>query len=369
MLLSLIILIGVLFISYLLFVNYYPSFGGDVSKEFQAKYESSENYKDGAFVNQKNVPEDLSFSETLKIARKFFFTKVPDGVPNENIEVQSIDSTQIADYNKETRLVWFGHSAFLLQMNGKNILIDPMFGEVPAPHPILGGKRFSKDLPIEVEKLPKIDAVIISHDHYDHLDYKSILKLKNKVNNFYTPLAVGVHLKAWGVEEDKIFELDWWQQEVLDDLEFICTPAQHFSGRKFSNRQSTLWSSWVIRSASESIFFSGDSGYGPHFKEIGEKYGPFNFAMMECGQYNESWPDIHMFPEETVQAGVDVQAKAVMPIHWGAFKLSLHSWIDPIERAKKKAEALNVPLVTPEIGQPIKIDSLLNTNNLWWKGL
>ncbi|MGI9551000.1 MAG: MBL fold metallo-hydrolase [Aurantibacter sp.] len=369
MLLTLVLLGVVLTIAYLLFVSYYPSFGGDVSKALQTQYESSRNYKEGAFVNQKNVPEDLGFLETLKIARKFFFTKVPDGVPTKNIMVQRIDSTQLVNYNGRTRLVWFGHSAFLLQINGKNILIDPMFGEVPAPHPMLGGKRFSKELPIEVEQLPEIDAVIISHDHYDHLDYESILKLKDRVRHFYTPLAVGVHLKAWGVDQGRITELDWWQHTTHGDLEFICTPAQHFSGRKLGNRQSTLWSSWVIRSDSESIFFSGDSGYGPHFKEIGEKYGPFDFAMMECGQYNESWPDIHMFPEETVLAGVDVKAKAIMPIHWGAFKLALHSWTDPIERAKKKAEVLNAPLVTPEIGQSIAIDSLQEPNNLWWKKL
>ena len=367
MLLALIVLSVVTVISYLLFVGYYPSFGGDVSKALQTKYSSSRNYKNGAFVNQKEVPEDLGFWETLKIARKFFFTKVPNGVPSGPIGVQRIDSAQVVDYKGETRLVWFGHSAFLLQMKGKHILIDPMFGEVPAPHPILGGKRFNKELPIAVEKLPNIDAVIISHDHYDHLDYESILKLKDKVKYFYTPLAVGVHLKAWGIEEARIVELDWWQHSTHGDLEFICTPAQHFSGRKLGNGQSTLWSSWVIRSDSESIFFSGDSGYGPHFKEIGEKFGPFHLAMMECGQYNESWPDIHMFPEETIQAGKDVGAKAVMPIHWGAFKLALHSWTDPVERANIQAKALQIPVVTPKIGAPIQLQHAVESHSNWWK--
>ncbi len=367
MLLVLVTLSVLAVIGYLLFVSYYPSFGGDVSKELQTKYSSSENYKNGAFVNRKNVPEDLSFWETVKIARKFFFTKVPNGVPNGNVAVEAVDSVQIADYQGKTRLVWFGHSAFLLQMAGKNILIDPMFGDVPAPHPMLGGKRFSKQLPIAVEQLPKIDAVIFSHDHYDHLDYESVLKLKDKVEHFYTPLAVGVHLRAWDIEPERIVELDWWQNVTHGDLEFVCTPAQHFSGRKFGNRQSTLWSSWVIRSSSESIFFSGDSGYGPHFKEIGEKYGPFDFAMMECGQYNESWPDIHMFPEETVQAGKDVGAKVVMPIHWGAFKLALHSWTDPAERATAKAKALQIPLVIPKIGAPIELRRSKDSNSDWWK--
>ena len=242
-----------------------------------------------------------------------------------------------------------------------------MFGDVPAPIDLLGGKRFSVELPIEVQKLPKIDAVILSHDHYDHLDYESILKLKDKVDTFYAPLGVGVHLEAWGISKEKIIELDWWQEITVDDLKFVCTPARHFSGRKFNNRQSTLWSSWVIQSSTENIFFSGDSGYDSHFKEIGEKYGPFDFAMMECGQYNEMWPEIHMFPEETAQAAVDVKAKKMMPIHWGAFKLALHSWTDPVERVTKKAEELNLPLITPKIGEPfLLVDENIN-NQDWWK--
>lgn len=338
-----------------------------MDKALKIEYSKSENYRNGAFMNRKNVPEKFGFWQTLSIARKFFFTQVPNGAPKNPIPVQPLDSTGIANYEGKTRLIWFGHSAFLLQMQGRNILLDPMFGETPAPHPLLGRNRFSGPLPIEIEKLPQIDAIIISHDHYDHLDYESIMKLKDKVEMFYTPLAVGVHLKAWGVEEDKIIELDWWQEARYLNLEFICTPAQHFSGRKLKNRQSTLWSSWVIRSDKESIFFSGDSGYGPHFKEIGEKYGPFEFAMMECGQYNELWPDIHMFPEETIQAGMDIGASALMPIHWGAFQLALHSWTDPIERAVIKAGQLNSILVTPKIGQPIMIDSLEGLDTSWWK--
>ncbi|MEN8788214.1 MAG: MBL fold metallo-hydrolase [Flavobacteriaceae bacterium] len=365
--LAILVIIAIVFIGYSLFVGYYPSFGGDVDKALKIEYSKSENYRNGAFMNRKNVPEKFGFWQTLSIARKFFFTQVPNGAPKNPIPVQPLDSTGIANYEGKTRLMWFGHSAFLLQMQGRNILLDPMFGETPAPHPLLGRNRFSGPLPIEIEKLPQIDAIIISHDHYDHLDYESIMKLKDKVEMFYTPLAVGVHLKAWGVEEDKIIELDWWQEARYLNLEFICTPAQHFSGRKLKNRQSTLWSSWVIRSDKESIFFSGDSGYGPHFKEIGEKYGPFEFAMMECGQYNELWPDIHMFPEETIQAGMDIGASALMPIHWGAFQLALHSWTDPIERAVIKAGQLNSILVTPKIGQPIMIDSLEGLDTSWWK--
>ncbi len=360
-------LIGILVIIYFIFVNFYPSFGGNVTNELQKSYSGSANFSNGKFKNVKNVPEDLGFWQTLGIARKFFFTKVPKGVPEEPIQVQKLDSAAIAGYNSGTRMIWFGHSAFLLQINNKNILIDPMLSDVPAPHPLLGSGRFSKELPLQIEKLPQIDAVLISHDHYDHLDYESIRNLKHKVGHFYTPLGVGIHLRAWGVPENKITELDWWEEQNFDGLKFVCTPAQHFSGRKINDRQSTLWSSWIIQSETENIFFSGDSGYANHFKEIGQKYGPFDFALMECGQYNESWPDIHMFPEETVQAGLDVKAKCIMPIHWGAFKLSLHSWTDPIERISKTAKELKVPLITPKIGEQIILDKFPEPKDTWWR--
>ncbi|WP_299520234.1 MBL fold metallo-hydrolase [Winogradskyella sp.] len=366
MLVSILGIIALLVIAFMLFVNFYPSFGGDISEQRQERYSSSRQFKDGVFVNEKDVPKDPSFSEILKISRKFFFEKVEAGRPNTDLKVQKVDSAAVSNYAEGARLIWFGHSSFLLQIDDKNILIDPMLSDVPAPHPLLGGKRFSKELPIEIEKLPKIDAVVISHDHYDHLDYESIKKLRHKVEAFYVPLGVGIHLESWDIDSNKISEMDWWQETTFKGIQLVCTPAQHFSGRKFSNRQSTLWGSWVIKSDSTSLFFSGDSGYGPHFKQIGDKYGPFDFAMMECGQYNKMWPDIHMFPEETAQAGVDVQARAMMPIHWGAFKLALHSWTDPIERVQKKAKELQMPLTTPMIGEPINIASPNMKHTVWW---
>ncbi|MEM9648421.1 MAG: MBL fold metallo-hydrolase [Bacteroidota bacterium] len=368
MLITIGIIIGLLIVAYFAFVNLYPSFGGDVSKERQSRYTNSSQFEDGKFKNDKDVPKDPSFSEIVSMTRKFFFTKVENGRPNEEPPKHKVDSLSIASYHGGTRLMWFGHSAFLLQTNGKNILIDPMLGSVPAPHPLLGAKRFDEELPIAIEKLPKIDAVLISHDHYDHLDYESIKKLKDKVAQFYVPLGVGVHLEAWGVAQDKIMELDWWQDATLDGLQFVCTPAQHFSGRKFSNGQSTLWASWVIKSETENIFFSGDSGYADHFKEIGETYGPFDFAMLECGQYNKLWPDIHMFPEETARAGMDLKANVIMPIHWGAFKLALHSWTDPVERVVKKANNLGIPMIAPKIGAMIELNSLLGEHQEdWWE--
>lgn len=369
MLLTIVILIGVLIIAYLLIVNYYPSFGGDVSKERQKQYLVSKNYLDGKFKNKKDVPKDLSAGETISIAYTVFTTKVPNDKPKNDLEVQKLDSVEVANYNGPTRLIWYGHSSFLLQTDGMNILIDPMFDQVPSPLSWLGNKRFNSAMPLEIEKLPQIDAVIISHDHYDHLDYKSILKLKFKVDHFFVPLGVGVHLEAWGVDTAIIKELDWWQEINYKGLKLAATPAQHFSGRKFDNRQSTLWCSWVIKSSTDNIFFSGDSGYGDHFKKIGETYGPFDFAMLECGQYNEMWADIHMMPEETVLAGIDVKAKKIMPIHWAGFKLALHSWTDPILRVSAKANALNVPLVTPKIGQAIVVKDSLEVYEKWWENL
>lgn len=368
MIISLVILVALIIVAYILFVNFNPGFGGDVSKERTKMYFPSKQYEHGKFVNEnRNVPRENSFVDILKIARKFFFEKVENGRPDKDLIVQKVDSLEVSNYNSKARLIWFGHSAFLLQIDNKNILIDPMLSDVPAPHPWLGASRFSKELPIKIEQLPKIDAIIISHDHYDHLDYESIKKLKDKTEAYFVPLGVGVHLEAWGIESNQIQELDWWKETSFKDLNLACTPAQHFSGRKFNNGQSTLWSSWVIKSDSTNIYFSGDGGYGKHFSEIGEKYGPFDLALLECGQYNEKWSEIHMFPEQTAQAGQDVRAKAIMPIHWGAFKLALHSWTDPVERVTKKADELNIPIITPQIGTPIIISENGKSSEIWWK--
>ena len=360
-LITLLIIIGVLFI------NLSPQFGGVASKQQQELFSKSKHYKDGKFLNNGGVKMEMSLKDSFK-AMWILFKSNSKAEPNKNIAVQKIDSITIANYNSKTRFIWFGHSTFLLQIKGKNLLIDPMFSNVPAPNPLLGNKRFSNKLPIEIEKLPSIDAVLITHDHYDHLDYESIQKLKDKVNMFYTPLGIGIHLLKWGVEKERIIELDWWQEIKYDELTIRCTPAQHFSGRGISDREKTLWCSWIIQSDDENLFFSGDSGYASHFKEIGDQYGPFDFAFMECGQYNNLWPLVHMLPEETAQAGLDIKAKKMMPIHWGAFKLASHSWTDPVERISKKAKELNVDLVIPKIGEIIEI-GLNDSEEIypWWR--
>ena len=356
----------VLIVTVILFVNLSPEFGGSISKEQQLLFEQSQNYKSGKFINQGEVEMTMDFKKGVKMF-KGLLQPQPMNVPKNKLQIERIDSTDVAQFKDSTRLIWFGHSTFLLQTHNKNILIDPMFGPVPSPHPSLGTKRFSKELPIEIEKLPFINAVLISHDHYDHLDYGSIKKLKEKVGRFYTPLGVGAHLREWGVDPDRIIEMDWWEEITFDNLVFRCTPAQHFSGRGFTDRGRTLWSSWIIQSPTENIFFSGDSGYGPHFKEIGAMYGPFDLALIECGQYNELWDEIHMFPEETAQAGLDVRAKTIMPIHWGAFKLAMHAWTEPVQRFTKSAEALGLNVITPQIGTPISVQPTTQKNTIWWE--
>ncbi|MDP5139765.1 MAG: MBL fold metallo-hydrolase, partial [Spirosomaceae bacterium] len=319
------------------------------------------------FQNLIETDMTMGFSKGIVVLKEFL-KKGNNREPSKPIPVLKMDSLDIVK-SHPAKLTWFGHSAFLLEINDKNILIDPMFGDSPSPIPSMGAKRYSKELPIAIEKLPQIDAVIFSHDHYDHLDYESVQRLKGKVAHFYVPLAVGNHLLEWGVAEENITELNWWDEVIMDEITFVCTPARHFSGRGITNRFSTLWSSWIIKSDSLNLFFSGDSGYGPHFKEIGERFGPFDFAMMECGQYNENWDNIHMMPEETAQAAVDIKTKQMMPIHWGAFTLALHEWTDPVERVTKAAAKLKMPLVTPRIGQSIDLTIEVKPTDLWWRKL
>ena len=354
----LLILIG------LIWLKTSPEFGGSHQHADVERFKQSNQYKDGIFVNSTETVMDISFWESVKLAKEFFNTS-NNRQPDFEIPVSKVDSLTIADKTSETQLIWFGHSAFLLQIEGKNILLDPMFGDVPAPHPWLGKNRYGA-LPIEVEQLPDIDAIILSHDHYDHLDYGSIQKLKDKTKQFFVPLGVGTHLRSWNIAASKIKELDWWDDTSFEGLDLIFAPARHFSGRGLTDRAKTLWGSWIIRSQADTLYFSGDSGYGPHFKEIGEKYGPFDFAMIECGQYNEKWNAIHMMPEESAQAGIDLSAKKIMPIHWGAFTLALHSWTDPVERIQAKAQELKLPLVLPKIGEIVRINDSIRDNEEWW---
>jgi L-ascorbate metabolism protein UlaG (beta-lactamase superfamily) len=243
-----------------------------------------------------------------------------------------------------------------------------MLGQVASPVSFMGPERFNDKLPIALEDLPFIDAVLYSHDHYDHLDYGTVLKIKDKVGHWFTALGMGSHLKRWGVDSKKITELDWWQESEFMGLKLAATPARHFSGRGFGDRFKTFWNSWVVIGQHQKLYFSGDGGYSKGFKEIGDKYGPFDLCLIECGAYNEAWQDIHMMPEESAQACVDLQGRLMMPIHWGAFSLALHDWTDPVQRLSIKAEELGVKLVTPLIGEEVIVPVFL-PNDAWWNAV
>ena len=356
-------IIGIVIFIAILFINFSPEFGAKSKGAYKAKLEQSPNYVSGKF---KNIEETVVMKNTDWGRMTEYFNN-GDKVPNFSLPVVKMSREGLNVVSKgRTRLTWFGHSAVLLQIDGKKIFLDPMLGKVPAPHPWLGSNRFNDTLPLGIDELPKLDAVLISHDHYDHLDYGSISRIKNKVSMFYVPLGVGAHLRSWGVNDAKIIELDWWDEVNFGGITLVATPARHFSGRGVFDRYSTLWCSWVIRGKNKNLFFGGDSGYDASFKAIGEKYGPFDFAMLECGQYDVQWPEIHMMPEQTVQASVDLNSKLLMPIHWGAFKLSLHSWKEPVERVIKKAEEMNVALTTPRIGESVILSESAPVAH-WWE--
>lgn len=345
-----------------------PVFGGKLSEaDLKERYATSSQFNGKDFANAQEIDMGFSLEAIWTLMGEYFrsreIAKPPSGLPTHEITDEVLELVQ-----PETEFIWIGHSSFLVRMDSLNILIDPMFSEVPAPANFLGGSRFTKEIPFTLDRLDRVDVVLISHDHYDHLDYPSIQALSQKTKHFLVPLGIGAHLERWGVAKEKIQELDWWEEYRFQEIQFAFTPAQHFSGRALNDRFHTLWGSWVIAGPKDRIFFSGDSGYAPHFKDIGELYGPFDIAFMEAGQYNKRWPDVHMFPEQSYQAGLDVRAKAMMPIHWGAFSLSTHSWKEPAVKLWSKAKNSEITVVIPEIGERVQLSNLPEVS-AWWETL
>jgi L-ascorbate metabolism protein UlaG (beta-lactamase superfamily) len=292
------------------------------------------------------------------------FYKSKEATPKNEIPLVKLtkqDIEKLEDYS----VIRFAHSTLLFKFENKLILTDPVFGERASPFSFLGPKRFH-DMPIELSELPYIDSVIISHNHYDHLDEYTIRNIKDKVGMFYTTLGVGKTLQEFGVKKEKIIELDWWQSEQNDKIKFIATPAQHFSGRGLLDRDESLWSSWVIQAPKAKVYFGADGGYFDGFKEIAWNYGPFDMSFLEVGAYNEKWKEIHMLPEQSVQAHLDLNAKVMFPIHNGSFDLALHSWREPFERVDKEANTKNINIVYPRMGEAISVLKTKSTNK-WWE--
>jgi L-ascorbate metabolism protein UlaG (beta-lactamase superfamily) len=357
------IFIVVLGVAISLFINMHPVFGGDPSNEQTAVFNKFDNYADGKFVfgaatkNSGAIDSSMTSQDSISSGK--------DRNPDVQIPVSEIDWNKVK--SKEDSLTWFGHSAFLLSIDNKKILVDPMLGPIASPVSFAGPKRYSEDMLDIIDEIPPIDTVLITHDHYDHLDYPTIRKLKSKVGHFFVPYGVGSHLIRWGIAKEKITELNWWDETKFQGLTVALTPSKHFSGRGIFNRDTTLWGGWVILGNQTRFFTSGDGGYDAHFKEIGEKYGPFDIALIEGGQYDRRWAWAHMFPEESVQANIDVKGKHMMLIHWGAFSLANHGWTEPIERALKAAKKNDVNLIAPKIGETVPlVESISTTVTSWW---
>lgn len=349
-----------------LFIKFSPQFGAKSTGKRMERIKKSPNYLDGKFINMVKTPMSGENTSMWKNGLKFI-KGAEEREPKSIIETIKFDRDAFIRADSGISVIWFGHSTLLMNIEGRIILSDPVFSESASPISFIGAKRFDYSNQFDVDELPELDAIIISHDHYDHLDYETIRQIKQKTKKFYVPLGIAAHLIHWGVEEEKIVELDWWDEAIDEsNVKFVATPSRHFSGRAGIDKDRTLWCSWVIQTDSCSIYFGGDSGYGDHFKQIGEKYGPFDFTMLECGQYNEGWPYIHMMPEETVQSNIDLKGKTMLPIHWGKFNLSLHAWTEPIERAKKEAIKRNVQLVSPLPGKIVNIKSSVEYDE-WWE--
>ncbi len=308
------------------------------------------------------VMTEMTFKEHIEMYRKFFFEK-GEKYPSEPLPQEKLDPSKLLSPTKGLSASWLGHSSILLNIDGYSVLTDPLFKRKIS---LVGPTRFNRELVVEIDDLPHIDVVIISHDHYDHLNKPSIRLLKEKVGIFIVPLRVGGILQKWGVYPDKIIELDWWEEfQLKDDLKIVATPSQHFSGRGLFDRNKNLWASWVTQTNNNRVFFSGDSGYFGGFKDIGDKYGPFDVTFLECGAYNTQWPKVHMFPEQTVQAFFDLKGRVLQPIHWATFGLALHAWYEPIERLFTRANSMGATLSTPTMGQIVDYQRPIVTD-FWW---
>lgn len=342
-----------------------PLFGAMAGGERLERMKKSSNFVDGVFQNPIDTPMmTMELSEMPAMLTGFLRSGQlgpTQAIPATKTDLKALNAA-------DDLVIWLGHSSFYVQMGGQRILLDPVFSDSASPVP--GTNRaFAGSSIYAAEDMPAIDLLLITHDHYDHLDYPSILALKSKVKKVITGLGVGAHFERWGYDSQVLHEVDWHDAiEASATLQIRATPGRHFSGRGLT-RNKSLWVGFVLRTPERRIYFSGDSGYGPHFSEIGQKYGPFDWVTVDSGQYDPRWANVHMTPEQAAQAAEDVGARAFTPGHIGRFTLAAHTWDDPFRRGVAASEGRGYMLWTPQIGQPIYLDARAQTFEPWWESL
>ena len=358
----------ILVISIAGFAWYYintPFFGKAASGARLERMLQSPNYKDGAFQNLEETPQTVEGHSMAGVMWNFLFNK-PDNIKPQG--VLPVLKTDLASLSKaENQLVWLGHSTYYFTLNGLSYLVDPVFTRNASPIP-KSNTAFDMSYNYTAADIPRVDVLIISHDHFDHLDYETVVAIKNKVGRVVCGLGVGAHFEHWGYAPEAITELDWHEAVSLDSrTQLTATPARHFSGRTFK-RNATLFCSYVLQSDSVKYFIGGDSGYGKHMADIGAKYGPFDWAILENGQYNEAWRYIHTLPEEMPQVLSDLKAKNVLPVHSAKFALAMHDWKEPLQEVVKfNSETFRI--VTPQIGEVVRLNDSTQTFTNWWEQL
>jgi L-ascorbate metabolism protein UlaG (beta-lactamase superfamily) len=344
------------------------SFGAHATGLRLERIKASPRFVDGAFVNTAHVAQGLKKGTATPTIAEFLCggqRRTP------RAPLPSLSPLQSWAKAPETglRATWLGHSTVLLEIDGARVLTDPVWGERASPVTFAGPKRF-QSVPITLSALPELDAVIVSHDHYDHLDYPTILELAKRDVPFFTSLGVGAHLQAWGVPAERITELDWWEEARVpgSDLSITAAPSQHFSGRGLGGRNGTLWSSMVMRGPKHSVFFSGDTGLTPEYGEIRQRFGAFDLILLEVGAFHEAWGDIHLGPEHALEALQLLGGGRLLPVHWGTFNLALHAWDEPAETLLRLAPARGAQLVMPMLGQPLE-PARAESVKPWWRAV
>lgn len=328
------------------------------------KIKVSSQYKEGKFQNQSPTPDLTEGATYSSVLKEFLFRKKEKRKPT---QVLPSVKTNLLQLNKEENIwIWMGHSSYFMQIDGKTILVDPVLSGAASPLSFTTRSFAGSDI-YTTDDIPEIDFLFISHDHWDHLDYSTIKKLQRKIKTIITGLGTGQHLERWGFKKDMIVERDWNETATLaDGFTVTITPARHFSGRGFK-RNNALWVSFVLQTPLHKIYIGGDSGYDSHFKTIGNIHGPFDLAVLECGQYDKNWKYIHMMPEEVVQAAQELHIKKLLAVHWGKFSLSNHAWNEPAERVYKAAQEKQMNLLTPMIGEKVNIDADDQKFSPWWQ--